>query len=107
MWSSLFDLSIHGPCFTIGDYNVVLGAHETLGNPSASSCMEYAATISLCNWVELDSQGPFHTWHSTSACGIVFSKLDWAFCNEEFLDSWLRLVVYVFIILVWIIILYY
>ena len=50
--------------------------------------MKFVAAISLCNWVELDSQGPFHTWRGTSARGIVFSKLDRAFCNDEFLDSW-------------------
>ena len=81
-------MSIQGPWFSIGDYNAILSAHETLENPFASSCMKFAIAISLRNWVELDSQGPFHTWRGTSTHGIVFSKLDKAFCNEEFLDSW-------------------
>ena len=38
--------------------------------------------------MELDSQGLFHTWCGTSTRGIVFSKLDRAFCNEDFLYSW-------------------
>ena len=49
LWNSLSDFSIQGPWFSIGDYNVVLGAHETSGNPSASSCMEFAVVVSLCN----------------------------------------------------------
>ena len=78
LWNSLFDLSIQGPWFAIGDFNPVLTA----------SCMDLAAIISLCNWVELDSQGFFHTWRGTTASGIVLSRLDRAFCNEAFLDSW-------------------
>ena len=88
LWNLLYDLMIQGPWFAIGDFNVVLGAHEISGNLSSSSCMDLAAIISLCNWVELDSQGFFHTWRGTTASGIVLSRLDRAFCNEAFLDSW-------------------
>ena len=88
LWNSLSDLSIQGPWFAIGDFNVVLGAHETSGNPSTSSCMDFRTAISLCNWVELDSQGSFHTWHGSTASGIVLFRLDRAFCIEVFLDSW-------------------
>ena len=89
LWDSLADLNLNGAWFAIGDFNSVLGAHETTGTPRLSSCMDFAAAISLCNWVELDLQGPKYTWSGTSSFGrVVLSKLDRAFTTESFLDSW-------------------
>ena len=89
LWDSLADLNLNGAWFAIGDFNSVLGAHETTGTPRLSSCMDFAAAISLCNWVELDLQGPKYTWSGTSSFRrVVLSKLDRAFSMESFLDLW-------------------
>ena len=29
-----------------------------------------------------------HTWRGTISPGVVFSKLDRAFCNDQYLDLW-------------------
>ncbi|PON63256.1 LOW QUALITY PROTEIN: Endonuclease/exonuclease/phosphatase [Trema orientale] len=72
----------------LGDFNSVMGAHETTGVFKCQSCEEFCAGATICNLTDLDSQKPFYTWQGFRRGKIVMSRLDRAFCNTEFLEQW-------------------
>ena len=88
LWDSLSSLHIVGPWLALGDFNSVMGAHETTGILKRQSCEEFRAGVTLCNLTDLDTQGPFYTWRGFRKGKIIMSRLDRAFCNEGFLDQW-------------------
>ncbi|PON75625.1 Endonuclease/exonuclease/phosphatase [Parasponia andersonii] len=88
LWKSLASMHITGPWLALGDFNFVMGAHETTGILKRQSCEEFRAGITLCNLTDLDSQGPLYTWHGSRRGQIVMSRLDRAFCNQDYLEQW-------------------
>ena len=50
----------------VGDFNVVLGAHEALGSrsrsPTRGSCEDFKSMIEDCDLVGIRSQGARFTW---------------------------------------------
>ncbi|PON37349.1 Endonuclease/exonuclease/phosphatase, partial [Trema orientale] len=88
LWDSLSALHIVGPWLALGDFNSVMGAHETTGILKRRSCEDFRAGITLCDLVDLDSQGPFYTWQGFRKGHLVMSRLDRAFCNDDFLNLW-------------------
>ncbi|PON59181.1 hypothetical protein PanWU01x14_161080 [Parasponia andersonii] len=73
------------PLLNEGDFNSVMGAHETTGIIKRRSCEDFRAGVTLCNMIDLDSQSPFFTWRGSRGRRLVMSCLDRAFCSEEFL----------------------
>ncbi|PON43341.1 Endonuclease/exonuclease/phosphatase, partial [Trema orientale] len=88
LWDSLSSLHVTGPWLVLGDFNSVMGAHETTGIIKRRSCEDFRAGVTLCNLIDLDTQGPCHTWRGSRGGRIVMSRLDRAFCNEQFPDYW-------------------
>ncbi|PON57860.1 Endonuclease/exonuclease/phosphatase [Parasponia andersonii] len=65
-----------------------MGAHETTGIIKRRSCEDFRAGVTLCNLLDLETQGPSYTWHGTRGGWIVMSRLDRTFCNDAFLEHW-------------------
>ncbi|PON43416.1 Endonuclease/exonuclease/phosphatase, partial [Parasponia andersonii] len=79
LWDSLYSLCVGGPWLALGDFNSVMGAHETTGVLKRQSCEDFRAGVTICNLTDLDSQGPFYTWRGFQRGKIVMSHLDRAF----------------------------
>ena len=43
--------------------------------------------MTICNLIDLDTQGSMHTWSGSRNGHAISSRLDRAFCNSLFLDS--------------------
>ncbi|PON63194.1 Endonuclease/exonuclease/phosphatase, partial [Parasponia andersonii] len=65
-----------GPWLALGDFNSVMGAHETTVVLKCQSYEDFRAGVTICNLTDLDSQGPFHTWRGFRRGKIVMSLLD-------------------------------
>ena len=63
-----------------------MGSNKTTDIIKRRSCEDMENT--LCNLIDLDSQGPFHTWRGSHGRRIMMSRLDRAFCNENYLERW-------------------
>ncbi|KAK3232468.1 hypothetical protein Dsin_004349 [Dipteronia sinensis] len=75
----------------VGDFNVVLGAHESLGShsPSQSSCTDFSSMIDECELIGIRSQGSRFMWargHYTRT--RVERRLDRAFVSDGCISSW-------------------
>ncbi|PON85920.1 Endonuclease/exonuclease/phosphatase, partial [Trema orientale] len=91
LWDSLSSLHVAGPWFVMGDFNSVMGSHETTGVLKRQSCEEFRAGVTLCDLIDLDTQGPLYTWRGMRRGKIIMSRLDRAFCNEGFIDQWQKI----------------
>ncbi|XP_019447354.1 PREDICTED: uncharacterized protein LOC109350586 [Lupinus angustifolius] len=93
LWSYLHNLMTNypGSWCTLGDYNVVLGAHECKGKrpPSRISCDEFKIFVGNNNLLHLPTTGAKFTW-SNKRMGVALTerRLDRALCNEEWLGIW-------------------
>ncbi|PON70840.1 Zinc knuckle CX2CX4HX4C [Parasponia andersonii] len=75
LWDSLSSLHVNGPWLALGDFNSIMGVHETTGIIKRRSCEDFRAGVTLCNLIDLDTQGPRHTWHGSRGGRIVFGDL--------------------------------
>ncbi|KAG5629494.1 hypothetical protein H5410_001211 [Solanum commersonii] len=57
----------------LGDFNSVLTAEDRIGDE--------------CGLIQLPYQGGRYTWNDKSGDDIIFSKIDWMFINQEWLDT--------------------
>ena len=76
------------PWLMVGDFNSVLGAHETSDDISSLPCDEFQSMITVCDLVEIETRGIFYTWICRRRNCIVLSRLDRTFCSPSFLDVW-------------------
>ncbi|PON58618.1 Endonuclease/exonuclease/phosphatase, partial [Parasponia andersonii] len=88
LWDSLYSLHVAGPWLALGDFNFVMGAHETTGVLKRQSCEDFRTGVTICNLIDLDSQGPFYTWRGFRRGKNVMPRLEGAFCNAEYLEQW-------------------
>ncbi|KAK3222119.1 hypothetical protein Dsin_009144 [Dipteronia sinensis] len=89
LWSSLMDIAGSDvPWLVLGDFNSVLGAHDTTGNVSTISCDDFRAALTVCDLVDIEIKGFFHTRISCGRHGMVLSRLDRAVCSHSFLAAW-------------------
>ena len=88
LWDSLCSIDIHGSWLVLGDFNAVMGAHESTSSPKALSCSDFRAGVTICDLVDIDSQGSLYTWQGFWNGKFVCFRLDRAFCNSSLLDSW-------------------
>ena len=76
------------PWLVIGDFNAVIGTHETTSQPRSVSCDDFCAWVTICNLIDLDTQDSMYTWSGSHNGRVISSRLDQAFCNSLFLDYW-------------------
>ncbi|KAK2658406.1 hypothetical protein Ddye_004939 [Dipteronia dyeriana] len=89
LWNSLIDIVGYDiPWLVLRDFNLVLRAHETTGNISTISCDDFRAALTVCDLVDIETKGVFHTRIGRGRLGMVLSRLDRAVCSHSFLTSW-------------------
>ncbi|KAL6220268.1 hypothetical protein ACLB2K_008024 [Fragaria x ananassa] len=92
LWSELLILrqSTTVMWMVIGDFNVVLRAHESSGGgtPNRSSCEDFRSVIELCNFQHLDTSGAFFTWSRGLGPRPIERRLDRSLCDETWFNSW-------------------
>ncbi|KAL8507343.1 hypothetical protein ACS0TY_018040 [Phlomoides rotata] len=75
----------------MGDFNVVLGAHERsrgAGNPTRPS-QEFRAFLDEAHLHDMDTVGSQFTWVTRqSNLGYMAARLDRVLVNDDFLDLW-------------------
>ncbi|KAL8524003.1 hypothetical protein ACS0TY_013820 [Phlomoides rotata] len=75
----------------MGDFNVVLGAHERsrgARNPARPS-QEFMAFLDEAHLHDMDTAGPQFTWVTRrSNHGYMAARLDRVLANDDFLDLW-------------------
>ncbi|KAK3229336.1 hypothetical protein Dsin_001217 [Dipteronia sinensis] len=76
------------PWLVLGDFNSVLGAHETTGNVSTIFCDDFCAALTVCDLVDIETKGVFHTRIGCGRRCMVLSRLDKVVCSHSFLVSW-------------------
>ena len=90
LWDVLGHLSFgNAPWLVIGDFNVILGAHEKTGGrlPDPRSCDDFATMISDCNLFDIPSSGAQFTWARKSGTRYVECRLDRALCNSHWFEE--------------------
>ena len=64
------------PWLVIGDFNVVIGTHETTGSPRSVSCDDFYPRVTICNLIDSDTQGSMYTWSGSYNGCVILSRLD-------------------------------
>ncbi|KAL6190669.1 hypothetical protein ACLB2K_037063 [Fragaria x ananassa] len=94
LWLDIEDIKcrfVSGPWIVVGDFNVVLGAHEKKGGAPVSrlSCEEFQAMSDICELIHVDTKGAQFTWaRRRGVRGNVELRLDRCLVNLHWLDSW-------------------
>ena len=79
------------PWMVIGDFIVVLGAHEKSGgsSPSSLSCTDFQSMTYTCDFVHLDTPGLYFTWsNGWSIGGHIERCLDRSLCDTNWFETW-------------------
>ncbi|XP_019430035.1 PREDICTED: uncharacterized protein LOC109337510 [Lupinus angustifolius] len=80
-----------GPWCCIGDFNVVLRAHECKGArlPARLPSEEFKTFSDSSELVHLNTSGQFFTWSNRRrSVARIKKRLDRSLCNEEWLNLW-------------------
>lgn len=77
------------PWVIIGDFNAVLNIDDRVGgNPvSLAEVVDFQECVKVCGWIELPHQGSEYTWNDKQGDNKAFSKIDWVFINNEWLNQ--------------------
>ncbi|KAH0652632.1 hypothetical protein KY289_030310 [Solanum tuberosum] len=77
------------PWLIIGDFNSILHAEDRLGgNPvSFAEVVDFAKCVEDCGLIELPHHGNQYTWSDKGNEERIYSKIDWALINDEWLTS--------------------
>ncbi|XP_074313317.1 uncharacterized protein LOC141648506 [Silene latifolia] len=91
LWSRLQDMcgKIQCPWLICGDFNTVLAPCELLrGNTTEEEMEDFQRCIDYCHMVDMPATGSLFTWNNKQeAATTVFSRLDRALVNHEWLDQ--------------------
>ncbi|KAH0723423.1 hypothetical protein KY289_006467 [Solanum tuberosum] len=73
----------------IGDFNSILKADDRIGgNPATwSEIVDFNDCVTTCGLLEFPTQGNRYTWNDKHDGHRIFSKIDWIFMNNEWLDE--------------------
>ncbi|XP_049406369.1 uncharacterized protein LOC125870045 [Solanum stenotomum] len=73
----------------IGDFNSILKTDDRIGgNPvSWSEIVDFHECVTDCGLLEVPTQGNRYTWSDKHDGNRIFSKIDWIFINNEWLDT--------------------
>lgn len=77
-------------CF-VGDYNVVLGAHEFRGRglPTQIPCQDFRDWTNNNSLTHVFTRGVLFTWsNGRKGRHLTEKRLDRAICNDSWLDYW-------------------
>lgn len=93
LWNELFLLQqLHnGPWCFIGDFNAVLGAHETRGGslPLQVSCEDFRGWTDRSNLTHILTRGAAFTWsNGRRGHSLTEKRLDRVVCNDAWLSFW-------------------
>ncbi|KAK3229940.1 hypothetical protein Dsin_001821 [Dipteronia sinensis] len=93
LWQSLRDMVslVSSSLLVVGDFNAVLGAHETLGSrsPTRGSCEDFRSMIEDCDLVGIRSQGTRFTWvRGRSTRTRVERRLDRVLVSDGCISYW-------------------
>lgn len=82
-------MRINQPWLILGDFNSVLQADNRIGGVPVSmgEVMQFQDCIDTCELIELPCGGCRYTWNDKHGDKRIFSKIDWAFVNREWLDT--------------------
>lgn len=87
LWSSLKSLAvgIDEPCLLLGDFNAYLEEEDKKGGARANrrSMYEFHSCIQELGLIPLQYVGDRLTWFK----GDIKERLDWAFCNIQWMDQ--------------------
>lgn len=90
LWSYLYDLSqiIQLPWLVAGDFNAMMRQDDRIGgNPILMGKMiEFQECIEDSGLIELPHFGSRYTWSDRHGDSRIWSKIDWAFVNREWID---------------------
>nr|XP_009789138.1 PREDICTED: uncharacterized protein LOC104236821 [Nicotiana sylvestris] len=90
LWQHLESMSggIKQPWLVTGDFNSVLLADDRIGGNPVTMCevVDFQECIDTCELMELPCGGSRYTWNDKYGDNRVFSKIDWAFVNREWMD---------------------
>nr|XP_009594786.1 uncharacterized protein LOC104091210 [Nicotiana tomentosiformis] len=91
MWEYLKEhvASCKSPWLVIGDFNSILNMEDRIrGNTvSWAKVMEFNKCIEACGLIELPNQGCKYSWNDKHSDQGIYSKIDWALINNDWLDS--------------------
>lgn len=93
LWSELENLKAnnHGPWCYIGDFNVVLGAHEVKGShlPRKTPCDDFKAWTETYNLLHLPTRGAEFTWsNGRKLAAHTQKRLDRSICDDNWISYW-------------------
>ncbi|XP_074288767.1 uncharacterized protein LOC141613925 [Silene latifolia] len=92
LWSVLKDISIHcvEPWLWLGDFNAVLSPIERLGgNTTDAEMQHFQDCVSICGMEDIPATGALFTWsNKQEPSERVYSRLDRAMGNQEWLDAY-------------------
>lgn len=73
----------------MGDFNSVLNMDDRIGgNPvSLAEIVEFPSCVEACELIELPQHGSKFTWNDKQGENRIYSKIDWVFVNQEWLDQ--------------------
>ncbi|XP_019447391.1 PREDICTED: uncharacterized protein LOC109350622 [Lupinus angustifolius] len=80
-----------GPWCCLGDFNVVLGAHECRGSrsPATLPMEEFRIFSDMVDLIHLLTTGPYFSWSNRRrGSALTEKRLDRAICNNAWLDMW-------------------
>lgn len=74
---------------SIGGFNSVLHVEDRVGgNPiTMEEIMDFKVCIDTSEWIELPYSGSKYACNKKHGDNRIFSKLDWAFVNQNWLDN--------------------
>ncbi|KAL8546865.1 hypothetical protein ACS0TY_006542 [Phlomoides rotata] len=90
LWTSICSHADQPLC-VMGDFNVVLGAHERSrgARKPARPSQEFISFLDEAHLHDMDTVGPQFTWVTRrSNHGYMAARLDRVLANDEFLDTW-------------------
>ncbi|XP_074293401.1 uncharacterized protein LOC141620426 [Silene latifolia] len=95
LWELLvhMDTSVNGPWVVMGDFNNVLAMCERIGSEVTNAELRgFQDCVDDCGLVDFPAQGAYYTWNNKHELGaMVFSRIDRAMANDEWLHIILRL----------------
>ncbi|KAI9085778.1 hypothetical protein K1719_032192 [Acacia pycnantha] len=97
LWDLLYNLSreVSEPWILVGDFNEIKSPREQQGGGrvSGTRCHKFNEWIEDCNFIDIETQGPFFTWKGPKWEGLerVYKRLDHCLCSvswhEKFEDA--------------------
>ncbi|XP_070013891.1 uncharacterized protein [Nicotiana sylvestris] len=89
-WSSLveYQAGCHKPWMVLRDFNPVLRMEDRIGGNQVTwvDVVDFHTYIRECELIEFPQLGNHYTWNDKNNDQRIFSKLDWIFINNTWLD---------------------